>query len=145
MSPGDSIAAGQITGDFTLPDNTTQPLVFIAGGIGVTPFRSIIKNLIDKQEKRDIVLFYVVSDPAELVYKDVISESQKHGVIIKPIVNTAKHPAKLTEADIKQLPKYKSRLYYLSGPQGMVKAYEQMLRAAGVKSKSIVTDYFPGY
>ena len=50
--------ASQLAGDFILPEDKNKKLVFIAGGIGVTPFRSMIKYLIDKNEKRDIIIFY---------------------------------------------------------------------------------------
>jgi hypothetical protein len=55
---GDEIVAGQRSGDFVLPKNHQKELVFIAGGIGITPFRSMIKYLIDTNEKRNITLLY---------------------------------------------------------------------------------------
>ena len=47
MKVGDTISAGQLAGDFTLPKEKTRKIICIAGGIGVTPFRSMIKYLID--------------------------------------------------------------------------------------------------
>ena len=57
LKRGDIVVASQLAGEFVLPKNKKKKLVFIAGGIGITPFRSMIKYLIDKKEKRDIVLF----------------------------------------------------------------------------------------
>lgn len=51
------IITAQIAGDFTLPSDPAQKLVFIAGGIGITPFRSMLKYLLDTKQRRDIVLF----------------------------------------------------------------------------------------
>ena len=56
MPLGSEIVAGPLTGDFVLPTNASEKLVFIAGGIGVTPFRSMIHFLLDKKEKRTITL-----------------------------------------------------------------------------------------
>ncbi len=47
MDPGHTIIAGQLSGDFVLPKDKNKKLVFIGGGIGITPFRSMIKYLID--------------------------------------------------------------------------------------------------
>src|ERR1700731_4179463 len=66
----------QIAGDFTLPSDPKQKLVFIAGGIGITPFRSMLKYLLDMGERRDIVLFYVNRTADDIAYKDILSEAQ---------------------------------------------------------------------
>src|SRR5690606_33578640 len=65
MKEGDSLVAGQLSGDFVLPKDKNKKLVFIAGGIGVTPFRSMIQYLLTNREKRDIVLFYACSNAEE--------------------------------------------------------------------------------
>ena len=67
------IVGAQIAGDFTLPPDPQQKLVFIAGGIGITPFRSMLKYLLDSHQRRDIVLFYANKTADEIVYKDVLS------------------------------------------------------------------------
>ncbi|MBV9230636.1 MAG: RnfABCDGE type electron transport complex subunit D, partial [Chloroflexi bacterium] len=71
-----TMLAGQIAGDFTLPKDPGQKLVFIAGGIGITPYRSMLKYLIDTQEPRDIVLFYANKTPDEIAYTDVLMQAQ---------------------------------------------------------------------
>ena len=57
LEVGDTISAGQLAGDFTLPSNPKTKLVFIAGGIGVTPFRSMVQYILDTG-KRDVIMFY---------------------------------------------------------------------------------------
>src|SRR5438128_2636442 len=56
MKQGQIINMSDPMGDFVLPKDDTIPLIFVAGGIGVTPVRSMIKWLSDKAEKRDIKL-----------------------------------------------------------------------------------------
>src|SRR5258708_34079548 len=58
LPAGSTIVAGQVAGEFTLPKDPQKKLVFIAGGIGITPFRSMVKYLLDRDEKRAITLFY---------------------------------------------------------------------------------------
>jgi NAD(P)H-flavin reductase/Na+-translocating ferredoxin:NAD+ oxidoreductase RnfD subunit len=70
------ILAGQIAGDFTLPRDRAQKLVFIAGGIGITPYRSMLKYLLDMRQRRDIVLIYAARTLSDIVYRDVLSEAE---------------------------------------------------------------------
>ena len=142
LSPGDKIAASGLAGSFTLPSDVSKKLVFVAGGIGITPFRSMLKYMIDTNEVRDIVLFYGLSSAQEAAYKDVLRAAQAHGVTVVPVVM----PAVFDELKIKHyVPDYEHRLFYLSGPHGMVEAYKDLLHNMGIRSDSIVTDYFSGY
>lgn len=158
------IVASQVAGDFTLPKNQNTPLVFIAGGIGVTPFRSMIKFLLDTNQKRDIVLFYACLNDREFAYTDIFTDASKVGVKFVPIITIKENvPANWThgplqgkpwegyagylnkEAIEKYVPNYASRTYYLSGPSAMVDSYTALLKTIGIDKKSIKTDYFPGF
>ncbi|HUX21389.1 MAG TPA: oxidoreductase, partial [Spirochaetia bacterium] len=77
LEPGKRVVAAELSGDFVLPQDPAIPLVFIAGGIGITPFRSMIKYLVDKGEERKITLVYSNYTADEIVFKDVIEEAQK--------------------------------------------------------------------
>ena len=77
MAPGDTIMAGQLAGDFTLPKDPRKKLVFIAGGIGITPFRSMVKYLSDCGDHRSIVLLYSNKTAAEIAYRDVWDEAAR--------------------------------------------------------------------
>jgi ferredoxin-NADP reductase len=148
------IIAGQIAGDFTLPRDPRQKLVFIAGGIGITPFRSMLKYLLDKHQWRDIALFYANKTADEIAYKDILSEAQtKLGIkVFYTLTNTQVIPrnwrglvGRIDERMIQQVvPDYQERTFYLSGPLDMVRAYEHILKNMGVKRDQIKTDFFPG-
>ena len=77
LDRGDEIIAGQLSGDFTLPKNPNQPLVFIAGGIGITPYRSMIKYLLDTHQRRPITLFYGAPTVHDFVYQDVFDQAER--------------------------------------------------------------------
>jgi len=140
---GDSMYAGQLAGNFTLPADSRQKLVFIAGGIGITPFRSMLKYLLDSGQKRDIILLYLVSKPEELAYKDVIGQAAAAGVCV---VHAQVGGAPLTPESIQQLfPDWAERTYFLSGPNGMVAGVKDTLQHMNIPRKRIKTDYFAGY
>ena len=148
------IVAAQIAGDFTLPPDPSQKLVFIAGGIGITPFRSMLKYLLDVQQRRDIVLFYTNRTSDEIVYTDVLSAAQAR-LGIRTFYTLTDMQAiprnwpglvgRISEQMIlATIPDYQERTYYLSGPPNMVKASERVLKNLQVKSEQIKKDFFPG-
>ena len=151
LENGSKINAGQLGGDFVLPENKSEKLVFIAGGIGITPFRSIVKYLIDKKEKRDIVLFYCASDVSDLVYRDLFESAKSiglktHYVCTRPPQGWKGKTGRIDEEMIKEeVLDFSVRTFYLSGPSAMVDGYKKLLKSLGIKPQKIVTDYFPGY
>lgn len=153
LKDGDRMSADLLAGDFTLHQNSNEKLIFIAGGIGVTPFRSIIKNLTEQGVKKDIVLFYSASSPEEFVYKDIFKEAENFGVKTIYILGS-KEPLKswtgetgyITEPMIKKYaPDFLNRKIYLSGPVAMVNNYKNLFTKMGASNSQMVTDYFPGF
>ena len=76
MKPGDEIVASQLAGEFVLPKDKRAKLVFMAGGIGITPFRSMIRDLLDHDERRPIAVFYSNRTAPEIVYTEVLEEAR---------------------------------------------------------------------
>ena len=153
--PGDSLIATQIAGDFILPEDNHKKLVFIAGGIGITPFRSMIKYLIDTKEKRDITLFYINKTATEFIYHELLNKAYlEFGLKINYVITDKDHvPSNwpgLTgridgETITGAIPDWQTSIFYISGPNAMVNNYKSMLLSLGVQRKNIITDYFPGY
>jgi len=119
-----------------------------------TMVRSILKYLLDTQQRRDIVLLYANKSAKEIVYQDVLSAaSTKLGVkVFCTLTDTMAVPrnwtsfvGRINEQMIMQaIPDYAERMYYLSGPPDMVRAYEQVLKRMYIKSSQIKKDFFPG-
>lgn len=155
LEKGQTIIASQRDGDFTLPKDPQQKCLFIAGGIGVTPYRSMIKYLLDKNERRSITLIYTNRTAADIVYQDVFAEASiRLGIkTVYVVTENGDMPAgwmgrveRITAETIREeVPDYRERLVYLSGPQGMVTAYVDLFRSLGVPRKMMKTDYFPGF
>lgn len=146
------MAFGQLGGDFVMPDDHSKKLAFIAGGIGVTPFRSMIKYLSDKGERRDVALLYAERNEQDIAYANVFEEArQKVGVHTTYLLETPSQLANsyqgrvTPELVITLLPDYKDRIFYISGPQPMVRGVKKMLHELGVAKHQIKVDYFFGY
>jgi ferredoxin-NADP reductase len=149
------IVGTQIAGDFTLPQNPSKKLVFLAGGIGITPFRSMLKYLIDTNQARDIVLLYSNKNISEIVYQDVLTQAQMQLKIkvLYTLTDTSALPAQWQgkvgrvnpEMIQQEIPDYRERIFYLSGPHAMVKGFESVLHSMGVSKSQIKTDFFPGF
>ena len=145
---------GQIAGDFTLPRDETRKLAFLAGGIGITPFRSMLKYLVDTNQRRDAILFYSNRVADEIVYKDVLAEAEARLGIktVYTLTDTGAIPrgwtggrGRIDERMIREAaPDYRERTFYLSGPPEMVRAYERVLRGMGVARAQIKKDFFSG-
>lgn len=147
------IIAAQLAGDFVLPKKQ-EPMVFIAGGIGITPFRSMVKYIIDKKIKSDIVLFYSNKREQDIVFTDVFEEARQYGVnTIYTLTDEEFVPENWQgcvgyvdeHMIMREVPDYLERKFYVSGPQLMVQALEKKLSVMGLPKKKIVTDYFPGF
>jgi len=153
--PGSTVLAGSIAGDFTLPRDKSQKLVFIAGGIGVTPFRSMVKYLRDSREDRDAVLFYSNKTEPEIAYKDFFDAAaalQPGFRVVYTLTDRVTPPSWTGERGYvdaamieREVPDYNERAFYISGPHSMVTSFRDTLESMGIPRRSIKTDYFPGY
>jgi ferredoxin-NADP reductase/Na+-translocating ferredoxin:NAD+ oxidoreductase RnfD subunit len=151
MKPGSSIHASQVAGDFTLPANPETKLAFLAGGIGITPFRSMLQYLLDRKERRPIVVLYGTETQQDIAYSDVLDAARRElGIRTTHAVARGSERGqyagfiddRLVRAAI---PDYLERTFYISGPRAMVKALQGRLRRMGVRRSRIKVDYFPGF
>jgi ferredoxin-NADP reductase/Na+-translocating ferredoxin:NAD+ oxidoreductase RnfD subunit len=148
------IIAGPVAGDFTLPADPRRKLAFIAGGVGITPYRSMLKYLLDTGQPRDIVLFYSNRMVNDIIYQDVLGAAQERlGVrVVHTLTDTAALPpgwngyAGRLDAQMIQeaMPDYRERTFYLSGSPEMVRASERVLKQLGVHAGHIKKDDFAG-
>jgi ferredoxin-NADP reductase len=153
MQVGDYLYGSQIAGEFLLPKDPTTKLLFIAGGIGITPFRSMLQYLIDSQQQRDIALLYVASDSHAFIYSEVLQAAAQYGLKTVYILSAPDIPPDWRGESgniskdllIRTMPDYKDRHCYISGPNQMVMATRKTLTDSGVKRGHIRTDYFSGY
>jgi ferredoxin-NADP reductase len=151
MKTGDTIIASQVAGQFTLPTNPRTKLVFLAGGVGITPFRSMLQYLVDRDEPRPVVVLYGVDSQDDIAYGDVIDAAWENLHIptyfaVDDGALPGQYPGFINEQMVREtIPDYRERMFYISGPQAMVRALRRMLVGMGVRRSRIKVDFFPGF
>ncbi len=150
-----TVTAAQLSGDFVLPRNKSKKLAFIAGGIGITPFRSMVKKLVDTNDDRSAVLFYTGKSIHDIIYTDVFEDAREYlgmkTVYTLTDINAAAtgwcgYTGRISETMIKkEMPDYKERYFYISGSLALVSGILITLENLGVHQSHIKTDYFPGF
>ncbi len=153
MKTGDTLSVAHLAGGFVLPRDKKKKLVFIAGGIGITPFRSMIHYLLDKKERRDIVVLYSNKTAADIAYEDVLDRAAQEVGVRSLYAVTGEKASREgiysgpIDANLisQQIPDYRDRTFYISGPHAMVEAYEKTLHGIGVSRLRIKSDFFPGF
>jgi ferredoxin-NADP reductase/Na+-translocating ferredoxin:NAD+ oxidoreductase RnfD subunit len=142
MKAGSTVSVSHLAGGFVLPRSREKKLVFIAGGIGITPFRSMIEHLLNTKEYRNIVLLYSNKTDADIAYKPLLDRAQAE-LGIRTVYVTG---GRIDNALIaREVPDYRERLFYISGPHGMVESFRKALRSMGVSWLKIKSDFFPGF
>lgn len=145
---GDNLQMSEAMGDFVLPKFINQPLIFVAGGIGITPFHSIFEWLTEHHENRNIQFFYAVNNEDEIIFQATTQQAGVHTTIVvnQPSDSWGGERGRLSAELILGLAETTAdSLFYLSGPEPMVKQLEKDLRANGINHQQLVTDHFPGY
>jgi ferredoxin-NADP reductase len=143
LKPGQTIEAEAPEGDFTV-DDPAKDYVFVAGGIGVTPFRSIINQLHHDGQKINVELLYANRDEDHIAFKDELAEiSQTHPEFK---ITHFLGDNKIDETALRQhAANLEDPIYYVSGPEPMVEAFEALLKNMGIDEAHTKFDYFPGY
>lgn len=128
-------------GDFVWEDSD-KPLIFVAGGIGVTPFRSILKQRAHDDLPLDVTLIYGNRTDA-IVFKNEFDDyaARNQEFKAKYVIGEPLTAAKLAELE----PELNSSLVYVSGPEPMVAALGDELTAMGLPKAQLRQDSFPNY
>lgn len=148
LEPGAIVDMADPMGDFVLPKLIQTPLIFVAGGIGLTPFHSIVEWLNDTNESRPIKFIYGVRNEDEIVFQDTFARAniQPSIIVSEPSDSWGGERGNLSAELILGLEKpSEDTLIYVSGPELMVQALAKDLHKAGVPKNQIVTDEFPNY
>gem|GEM_PF-1422211 len=129
-------------GAFILPQAPTTPIVCIAGGIGITPFMSMLTYVTEKHLLYDITILYGNSHGKKGAYLDVLEELKRNN----PKLSVHLYEGKLTQDYLKQaLPLYTVSTYYIAGPPQMVSSAQALLEEIHVHQEQIHTEEFSGY
>ena len=142
-------------GDLVLHENAARPAVILAGGIGITPFRSMAADAAHRALPHRITLIYSNRAPKDAPFLEELQALalENPNFTFVPTMTDPETPAEwkgargLINADlVKQYIEEGSQpIYYLAGPAGMVKAMRELLNGMGVSNDDIRTEEFTGY
>jgi len=153
LQRGDEIQIEGPRGNFFL--DSARPAVLIAGGIGITPFKSMLEYASDAQLETPITLVYSSKTPDEIVCNDdlaVLAQKNPHVEIIHTITrhtldqNWNGRIGRINRELVREISeKQPDALYYVCGTPAMVHATIEMLRALGIGDDCILQEQFKGY
>jgi ferredoxin-NADP reductase len=143
-------------GDLLLHNDVKRAAVLLAGGIGITPFHSILLDAVKRKLPHHIFLFFSNNRPEDAPFLDELQLLEKRNTNYKFIgTMTSMEKSKLSwqgERDVinkemldRHLKNAASPIYYIAGPPGMVKGLHSMLQGAGIDDDDIRTEEFTGY
>jgi ferredoxin-NADP reductase len=143
-------------GSFTLHENAKRPAIFLSGGIGITPFRSIIADAAARSLPHAIYLFYSNRRPEDAPFIGELGEFAKQNpyFVFIPTMTDMEKSAQSWEGERgyitmdmvkKHVPERSDAVFGLAGPSGMVLAMQKMLTESGVSGDDIRFEEFSGY
>lgn len=150
-------------GNLVLHKNASKPAILLAGGIGITPFRSIVRHAAHERLPHQIYLFYSNYRPEDAPFLEELGELEKqnpnyHFIPTMTAMERSERPwsgetglinaqmlAKRLKVAIPSDSPVADAIYYIAGPPGMVAALRKMLADWGVDEDNIRTEEFAGY
>jgi ferredoxin-NADP reductase len=140
-------------GDYVLPSETDRPYVFIAGGIGITVFRCMLRYIVEEGLAHRVTLVYSNRDRESAAFLDELAEIERENENIRVVLVMTDDAGwegekRRIDADVLrdhldgELVDY---VFLAAGPPGMVEAMETVLREAGVPEDQIHLSRFAGY
>lgn len=166
LAIGSEIEGEGPEGSYILDENEKGPHVFLAGGIGITPFRSMIKYVVDKQSLAksefgnnldiQIHLIYSNSIPEQIAFRKELEDWSKKATNFKLAMTVTKPEeskekwngltGRIDEELIKKLTtKFSNPTYWLCGPPAMVDTMEQIMGKMKVPFGQVRSEKFTGY
>jgi len=153
LEVGDEVEVEEPKGEFVLPPASDGPFVFVAGGIGITVFRSMLRYIADEGLPHEVTLFYSNRDHESAAFLDELTELEAAVPGFRLVATMTGEPdwdgeTRRIDADLlgdhltAELGAY---TYLIAGPPPMVEGVVEMLGAAGVPEERVRPDRFSGY
>jgi ferredoxin-NADP reductase len=143
-------------GEMVLHEDAARPAVFLAGGIGITPFLSMARQAAHKRLPHRIVLFYGNRRPEDAAFLDHLQSLEKANPNFRlvAVMSEARKSGRVWGGEEgfidramleRHLPGLEGPVYYVAGPPAMAMAMHQMLAGAGVAGDAVRSEEFYGY
>jgi ferredoxin-NADP reductase len=156
LKPGADVLIEGPMGSFTLHSNSSKPAVFLAGGIGITPFLSISRHAARERLPHRLYLFYSNHRPEDSPFLDSLVSLEKANPNFRLIATMTdmQHSARPWNGETgglnatllrNYLEDLHGPIYYLAGPPEMVEVMRDMLIGAGADEDDLRAEEFAGY
>jgi ferredoxin-NADP reductase len=145
IKPGDRLYISQYGNDYGFQLKKNQSSVLIAGGVGIAPFRSMLKEMYDSGDHSDVELIYLNKDDKFLFKEELDIWSQHLPNLSISYITTDEINRKKREKLILSLIGSSNQNFYISGPPSMVESNEHLLIDHGIHVRDIRIDSFGGY
>lgn len=149
LQSGDEIEADQLGGDFiwdaipdTLSDDGAVRRLFIAGGIAVTPYVSIVRDRLHQRQPINATLLYAGKDQRRPFMQELQSAATQDPTFLLKVYSDTRLTLEQLHKDI---PDIKNYIVYLAGSQKFSEALGEGLVSSGFSRSQIKYDYFDGY
>jgi ferredoxin-NADP reductase len=153
LSEGAEVEVEQPKGSFVLPEETDRIYVFIAGGIGITVFRSMLRYIADKGLPQRVTLLYSNRDRESTAFYDELRELEAANRNLDVVITMTEDPGwegetRRIDADMlrdhlgEELDSY---TYLVAGPPAMVDGVAEALQGAGIPEDQVRPARFSGY
>jgi ferredoxin-NADP reductase len=151
---GTKFVVSRPRGSFTLHKDATRPAVFLAGGIGIAPIRSILQHAAQERLEHKLYLFYSNRNANDAAFMEELESlgDQNHNFIFVPTVTghrTMAWPYEKGHINHEMLKRHlvglKGPVYYIAGPSAMVTAMTTLLNSAGASEDDMKTEEFGDY
>jgi ferredoxin-NADP reductase len=152
LEVGDEVQVEEPKGSFLLPEETDVEYVFVAGGIGITVFRSMLRYIADSGEPYRVTLVYSNRDRSSTPFLDELAELEQRIPGLRVVLTMTDDEAWEGErrrvdpamlADV--LGGLDGRTFLVAGPPAMAEGVADSLREAGVPEERVRADRFSGY
>jgi ferredoxin-NADP reductase len=152
LEVGDEVQVEEPKGSFLLPEDTDVEYVFVAGGIGITVFRSMLRYIADTGEPYRVTLVYSNRDRSSTPFLDELAELEQRIPGLRVVLTMTDDEAWEGErrrvdpamlADV--LGGLDGRTFLVAGPPAMAEGVADSLREAGVTEERVRADRFSGY
>jgi ferredoxin-NADP reductase len=153
LAVGADVEVEEPKGKFVLPEETDRPYVFIAGGIGITVFRSMLRYIAEEQLPHRVTLVYSNRDRESTPFLDELVELDRTNDNIRVVLTMTDDPA--WEGEVRRIgadllrdhlgDDLESLTYLVAGPPDMVEGVVDTLKQAGISEDEIRPDRFSGY
>jgi ferredoxin-NADP reductase len=153
LEVGDEVEVEPPKGNFMLPEDTSRPYVFVAGGIGITVFRSMLQYIEENSLPYRVTLVYSNRTRKETAFLDELRAYEERNPNFRLILTMTQDPGwdgESRKIDPDLLREYLGEtfdevVFMVAGPPGMAKAVAAELAEAGVPEERLLSDSYSGY